>query len=154
MLSLLSGCGFKLRTAPTWPEALQPVQVVAEPQSRDFAHLLRRTLAEQGVVLAANAGVQIVVQDERQEQQVQSLDADGRVSEYRLLYDVRLGLKASQEEAVPTDRYHYQRSYAYDPSRALGHQWQEQEMVERMRQQAIEEFMQRVALSQAARAMP
>lgn len=143
----LQGCGFKLRTAAAWPASLQPVATDSVPQGRDFILQLRRTLTEQGVVLTGNAAARIVVMDEQYQRQVQSLDEEGRASVYQLSYEVTLKLdSANGEPLITAETYSSQRNYAYDPARALGHQWQETQMVERMRQQAIESFMQQVAL--------
>ena len=151
VLSLLSSCGFKLRGAPVWPVALQPVATEAVPQGRDFVQQLRLTLVEQGVSLSGAAAARIVVHDESHKRRVQSLDANGRVNAYQLNYGVTLSLiDASGVELLAAESYRYQRSYAYNANRALGHQWQEQEMLQRMRQQAIDAFMQRVALGQYA----
>lgn len=147
----LPGCGFQLRTAPAWPALLQPVATDSIPQGRDFVLLLRRTLSEQGVTLNGQAVARIVVVDEQHKRQVQSLDNQGRVNVYQLNYEVTLKLDdADGEPLVEAEPYRFQRSYAYDPAQALGNQWQEQQMIKRMRQQAIERFMQRVALSHLA----
>jgi len=147
----LQGCGFQLRSAPAWPPSLQPVTTETVPQGRDFTQLLRRVLSEQGVQLDGVSASRVVVKDEEYQRSVQSLDVEGRVSEYQVNYQVKVGLNDRAGQAlVEIERYSYQRSYAYDPTRALGHEWQQQEMIERMRQQAIEEFMQRVALSELA----
>ncbi len=144
---LFSGCSFKLRTAAAWPAELQPVATETTPQGRDFMQLLRRTLAEQGVALSGDFKSRIIIKNEQHIRRVQSLDAEGRVNEYQLQYEVTLQLNDHENQPLFDRRkYSSQRSYAYDPSRALGHQWQELEMVERMRQQAIEQFMQQVAL--------
>ncbi len=151
LLVNLPGCGFQLRTTPAWPASLQPVATDSIPQGRDFILLLRRTLSEQGVALNGQAAAQIVVVDEQHKRQIQSLDNQGRVSVYQLNYEVILKLNGADGELlIEAEPYRFQRSYAYDPARALGNQWQEQQMIKRMRQQAIERFMQRVALSDPA----
>lgn len=142
------GCGFQLRSAPAWPLSLQPVATESVPQGRDFVQQLRATFREYGVQLDGPSMSRVLVQNEHYKRSVQSLDLEGRVSEYRLDYQVSIGLNdEAGQPLITVENYHYQRSYAYDPTRALGHQWQLQEMIERMRQQAVEEFMQRVALS-------
>ncbi len=147
----LQGCGFQLRTAPVWPTSLQPVATDSIPQGRDFVLLLRRTFSEQGVVLTGSAAARVVVINEQHQRQVQSLDSQGRVNVYQLNYEVVLKLDdADGQPLIEAESYRSQRSYAYDPARALGNQWQEQQMIKRMRQQAIERFMQRVALSNLA----
>lgn len=143
----LQGCGFQLRSAEVWPPSLQPVATDSVPQGRDFVLLLRRALSEQGVVLNGVAAVRITVLAEQYQRQIQSLDEAGRASVYQLDYQVTLKLEGAKgEPLIEAEQYRSQRSYAYDPARALGHQWQEEQMVKRMRQQAIERFMRRVAL--------
>lgn len=147
----LQGCGFQLRTAPAWPASLQPVATDSIPQGRDFVLLLRRTLQQQGVLLSGHVAARIVVIDEQHKRQIQSLDNLGRVNVYQLNYEVILKLdNADGQPLIEAEPYRSQRSYAYDPARALGNQWQEEQMIKRMRQQAIEHFMQRVALSDLA----
>ncbi len=148
LLLALQGCGFQLRSAEAWPPSLQPVATESVPQGRDFVLLLRRTLSEQGVALSGAATARITVLDEQYKRQIQSLDEAGRVSVYQLDYQVTLKLDDAQgAPLIEAKQYRFQRSYAYDPARALGHQWQEEQMVKRMRQQAVERFMRRVALS-------
>lgn len=123
--------------------------IESAPQGRDFVEQLRLSLLEQGVSLSGDAVARIVIQDESSKREVQSLDAEGRANAQQLNYSVTLGLvDAEGHELLTIERYRYQRHYAYDAQHALGHQWQQQELLQRMRQQAIEAFMQRVALGQ------
>ncbi len=147
LLLVLQGCGFQLRSAAVWPPSLQPVATDSVPQGRDFVLLLRRTLSEQGVALDGVAAARIVVLDEQHQRKIQSLDEAGRVSVYQLDYQVTLKLDdGAGKPLIEAQAYQFQRSYAYDPERALGHQWQEEQMIKRMRQQAVEHFMRRVAM--------
>lgn len=147
---LLAGCGFQFRDSGQWPAAYGAVLVNEVPPARDFALALRRALQEKGATLtekSAEARLIIDVKDVTRERKVTALNTAGKATEYEVIYQVRFSARHGDGKAVlPVQAVQDRRNYAYAPARALGHDQQEDRMIQAMVRQVAAEVVRRLAM--------
>lgn len=153
LLAALGACGFHLRSALPWP-AEWKTAYITQDHARELAPVLHRVLAEKGVTLVEEplADVVIELMDEQTARTSLAIDAVGKISEYALNYEVKCQARDRAGNVVlPLQRFRANRSYAFAPADALGHEIQEQQMYQAMRRQVVGELLEQLTALAIAR---
>lgn len=130
LLSLLAGCGFKLRADVAWPAAWQPLEIRSADPVSPLKQELKRRLRQQDVVLVdTEAAAVLEIRRESLQREVLSVDERARVSEYVLHLEVEYLLRAADREVLPAATLRLSRDYSFDELQALGAA-QEEEVIE------------------------
>ena len=120
--ALLAACGFQLQGRHNLPETLATVQVDAAERHSDFTRALRRSLGASGVRLVDSAGtdgtVVRIVRDQVVEN-VLSVDARNIPTDYELIYEVEVEVRAGGRELMAAEPFSLSRIYSFDERRQL-----------------------------------
>jgi LPS-assembly lipoprotein len=120
--ALLAACGFRLQGRQTLPPQFASVQVDAVDRHSDFTRELRRSLDASGarLVSSAGAGVAVVkVLSDRVTENVLSVDARNIPTDYELIYEVEVEVRAGGEELMPAEPFLLSRIYSFNETRLL-----------------------------------
>ena len=117
---LLASCGFRLQGRQRLPAALTTLQLVAVDSHSDFTAALRRSLGASGAKLVDNAGpegaVVRIVRDEVEEH-VLSRDTRNIPTDYELVYQVEITVRAGGTELMTAQPFEVSRIYSFDETR-------------------------------------
>jgi LPS-assembly lipoprotein len=145
VLSLLSGCGFKLRGAYQLPAAMQQTYIDATSVNaglvRDLSIALRASNIELLDAPRSDAA-QLKLFKETRSKRVVSVDSRGRAREYTLSYAVSFTLAGQQPGSDDVFRIEQQnlqieRDFLFDPEDVLGNARGESQLYEEMRQDLV-----------------
>ncbi len=154
-LLLLSGCGFHLRGVgeeQQLPESLSSLrlrQVNIEGLSlkREMERALK-TQARVQVVGEDKSVPVLTLYDERSDTRAISVGRDVRVSEFLLHYQVGFDVRdASGKELVKRQDVTLQRTFSFDKNAVLAMEREAEEMRARMREDAVQQIIRRLAAS-------
>jgi LPS-assembly lipoprotein len=124
-LALLAACGFRLQGRQHLPPALATLQVDPVDAQSDFSAALRRSLGASGVKLVDRAGpegaVLRIVRDSVSER-VLSVDARNIPTDYELVYEVEITVRAGGTELLTAQPFSLSRLYSFDETRLLAKQ--------------------------------
>ncbi len=147
-LLLLSACGFALRG----PVALPFKSIyVGLPESSALGGELRRQIRANGQTQISSelqaAEVVLEVMGETREKQILSLNAQGRVREYNLLYGFRFRVRdqKGQELLAPVD-LQLKRNITYNETQALAKEAEEGLLYRDMQNDLVQQIMRRLAV--------
>lgn len=119
---LVSACGFQLQGRQTLPPVLATLQVDPADRHSDFTAALERSLVASGVRLVdhapADGAVLRVLRDEVTER-VLSVDARNIPTDYELIYNVEVAVRAGGSELMATEPFTLSRIYSFDETRLL-----------------------------------
>ncbi len=145
---ILSACGFALRG----PVALPFKSIyVGLPESSALGGELRRQIRANGQTQISSdmqaAEVVLEVLAETREKQILSLNAQGRVREYNLLYGFRFRLRdqKGQELMAPVD-LQLKRNITYNETQALAKEAEEGLLYRDMQNDLVQQIMRRLAV--------
>ncbi|MFQ5935299.1 MAG: LPS assembly lipoprotein LptE [Acidiferrobacterales bacterium] len=158
-MSFSSGCGFHLRgaeqTAPSsFPQELATLRVRQVNVQGDTLRLemerALRTRARVNVVANDEVVPVLTLYDERSDRRAISVGSDVRVSEFLLRYRVAFDVKdASGKDIVSRQTISLQRTFTFDKNAVLAMEREAQEINARMREQAIQQIIIRLAVTQS-----
>jgi LPS-assembly lipoprotein len=121
-LLLLSACGFQLQGRQLMPATLATLQLDAVDEQSDFAVALERALASSGVKLVdkatADGAVVRIARDDVQER-VLSVDARNIPTDYELVYEVEVGVRAGGQVLMEPEPFSVSRIYSFDETKLL-----------------------------------
>lgn len=154
----LSGCGFHLAGVgeqQQFPQSLSTLQVRQENVQDNVLKVeMERALKTQArvqVVSGPQSVPVLTLYDERSETRAVSVDQNVRVSEFLLTYQVSFDVKdASGKELVKRQRITLQRNFSFDKNAQLAMEREAQEIQARMRTDAVQQIMRRLAASKSS----
>lgn len=118
----LASCGFQLQGRQVLPPPLATVQVDAVDRHSDFTRALRRSLDASGARLVdrGGEGVAVVkVLSDRVTENVLSVDARNIPTDYELIYEVEVEVRANGEELMPAEPFLLSRIYSFNETKLL-----------------------------------
>ncbi|HEY9200292.1 MAG TPA: LPS assembly lipoprotein LptE [Gammaproteobacteria bacterium] len=144
-LSLLSGCGFKLRGAYQLPPAMQQTYIDAASVNADLVRSLSIALRASDIELLdvpSDDAAQLKLFKETRSKRVVSVDSRGRAREYTLTYAISFSLVGKQPatgEAFHIEQQDLQidRDFLFDPEDVLGNARGESQLYDEMRQDLV-----------------
>lgn len=144
---VLAGCGFRFRGDERLP--FESVYVTAGDYN-SFGAELKRFLASgnktQVVETPGDAQVVLEILSERENKQILSLSAGGKVREYELLYVIRFRLSGQDKRdwIAPTDMT-LRRDYTFDDQAQLAKENEEVSLLRDLRKDALSMLLRRLA---------
>lgn len=133
---LLTGCGFRLRGAPDWPAALDPIHIAGLNTRDPFYRTLVQGLRSAGVeILDAPApdAAELRVLSLREQRRVLSVTSAARISEYELSRVLEAELRLPGEaDPLPLGPLRASRIYVFDAAAALSRSDREEELARAM----------------------
>lgn len=131
LLSLVSGCGFHLRSQAPLPAAMtRPYLDAADHHSPLYAALMARLRAA-GAEFAADASsasAVIRVHVDRSGRELLTVAADNRPGEYEVYYAAEFSVNAAGKELLPRQQLRLTRDYGYDVTAVLAKEHEEQSL--------------------------
>jgi len=147
-LALVSGCGFHLRGAVEVPATLKETRIVGIADYSPLSLELKKVLISSGSkVLPATAKTTstIMISNEVFKRRVLSVDAQGRVAEYELIYSFNFRIDGEGETIlVPSQQIELNRDYRFDPNNVLAKDAEEAQIRKDMISFAVRQLMRRV----------
>lgn len=147
-VATLSACGFALRGAVALP--FQSIYV-ALPDSSALGGELKRNIRANGKTEvkpdAATAEVVLDVLGETRDKQILSLNSQGRVREFNLIYNLRFRLrdKAGKEVLLPT-MISLKRNLSFKENEVLAKEAEEALLYRDMQSELVQQIMRRIAV--------
>jgi LPS-assembly lipoprotein len=153
----LSGCGFHLSGVgeqQQFPQSLSTLRVRQENVQNSMLRVeMERVLKTQARIQVVSGPPSVPVltlYDERSETRAVSVDQNVRVSEFLITYHVSFDVRdASGKEIVKRQRITLQRNFSFDKNAQLAMEREAQEIQERMRTDAVQQIMRRLAASKS-----
>ena len=121
-LLLLAACGFQLQGRQTMPASLATLQLDAADEQSDFTVALKRALATSGVKLvdkAAPDGAVVRISRDDVQERVLSVDARNIPTDYELVYEVEVGVRAAGAVLMQPEPFMVSRIYSFDEKKLL-----------------------------------
>jgi LPS-assembly lipoprotein len=143
--SLLGGCGFQLRSQAQLPFAAAYVDA---PAGSALGEELRQALRSRGKLASQREGapVYIKLSGETRQKNILSLSGAGKVSEYRLEYQVDMSVfGASGAELAAPSQIHLTRDFTNNDNQALAMVTEEADLNRGMEQDALRQVLRRLA---------
>jgi LPS-assembly lipoprotein len=147
-MSLLTACGFALRG----PVALPFKSIyIGMPESSSLGGELRRQIRANGqtqiMANAADAQVILEVMGETRDKQILSLNSQGRVREYNLIYNFRFRLRnnVGKEYLEPVD-IQLKRNISFNETQVLAKEAEEVLLYRDMQSDLVQQIMRRLAV--------
>jgi LPS-assembly lipoprotein len=122
---LLAACGFQLQGRQSLPPQLANVQVQAADRHSDFTRALRRSLDASGARLVDDAGPDVAVVrilSDRVTENVLSVDARNIATDFELIYEVEVEVRAGAMELMAAEPFLLSRIYSFNETRQLAKQ--------------------------------
>ena len=144
----VSACGFHLRGAVEVPAALKETRIVGVAEFAPLSLQLKKVLTSAGsTVLPATAKTAstISIRNELYDRRVLSVDAQGRVAEYELIYS--FDFNVSDETGallVPSQKITLTRDYRFDPNNVLAKDAEEAQIRKDMIEFSVRQLMRRI----------
>lgn len=148
LLTSLSACGFALRGAVVFP--FQSI-CVGLPESSALGGELKRNLRANGktevTTQATNAEVVLDVLGETRDKVILSLNSQGRVREFNLIYNLKFRLrdKAGREVLEPTT-ISLKRNLSFKENEVLAKEAEEALLYRDMQSELVQQIMRRLAV--------
>lgn len=144
-ISLLQGCGWRLRGSLAVDVALPPLQLQFQQASVELKRELSQALESAGVVLKADAELVLLIHSESQGRRVLSVGSSGKVSEYELQYELLFSVQDGQGgNLINSERISQQRDYQFDETAVLAKGEEERQLFDFMRRMSIQSLMRRL----------
>lgn len=145
VLSLLSGCGFKLRGAYQLPAAMQQTYIDAVSVNADLVRGLSIALRASNIELLDTPNsdaAQLKLFSETRSKRIVSVDSRGRAREYTLSYAISFTLTGRDPVSGEAFRIEQQdlqieRDFLFDPEDVLGNARGESQLYDEMRQDLV-----------------
>jgi LPS-assembly lipoprotein len=120
--ALLAGCGFQLQGRQALPENLATLELDATDEQSDFTVALVRALKGSGAKLvdhAAPDGAVVRILRDKVQERVLSVDARNIPTDYELIYEVEIGVRADGMVLMEPEPFTVSRIYSFDETRLL-----------------------------------
>ena len=142
----LAGCGFQLRGSAKLPFKTLYVQASAiSPFALQLKRALRSASDTRVVERPEEAEAVLQVLSERQEKEILSLGAGGRVREFQLRYRVLFRLTdAMNHEHIPASEILLRRDYSFNDQQALSKESEETLLYRDMQGDAVQQLVRRL----------
>ena len=144
----ISGCGFHLRGAVEVPPSLKEIRVVGIAEYSPLSLELKKVLTSAGSTVlpaTAKASSTIAISNEIFKRRVLSVDAQGRVAEYELMYTFNFTVTGEGDAPmVPTQQIELLRDYRFDPNNVLAKDAEEAQIRSDMISFAVRQIMRRI----------
>lgn len=118
----LAACGFQLQGRQSLPAGLATLEVDTADRHSDFTAALQRSLLASGVRIVDRAGtdgaVLRILRDQVTER-VLSVDARNIPTDYELIYEVEVAVRAGNSELMAAEPFTLSRIYSFDETRLL-----------------------------------
>ena len=153
LLTILSAtllaCGFHLRGAVELPPALKETRIVGVAEFAPLRLELKKVLTNAGAkVLPATATVSlstITISNELYNRRALSVDSQGRVAEYGLMYSFNFQVSdAAGKALVASQKIELNRNYRFDPNAVLAKDTEETQLRADMTNFAVRQLMRRI----------
>ncbi len=143
---MLSGCGFKLRTASHFPAELQNLIVTSEdPESALYLQLVKQmNFANLAQSSEGEATAQLHIVKDGLSRRSLSLFKNGQVAEHELIYSVTYELTREFDKPV-SRRFEVTRNYQDDPNSALAKSKELELILSEMRLQASRQIIRELS---------
>lgn len=154
----LSACGFRLRGAVEVPPELKLVHIEGVGEFAPLAQELKKVLQRSGTqVLRSTAEAQsiISINEENLRKRVLSVDAQGRVAEYELIYSYFFTVKKTGGDViVPQQKIELLRDFRFDPDNVLAKDAEEAQIRKDMISFSVRQMMRRIESHLKSHAAP
>ena len=148
LITSLSACGFHLRSPVNVPQSLKETKITGIAEYSALGLQLKRTLISAGstvVAQTAKSSSTINISKEAYKRRVLSVDAQGRVAEYALMYSFSFSVSdESGAILVPSQKIEIHRDYRFDPNNVLAKDAEEQQIHKEMITFAVRQMMRRI----------
>ena len=148
VMCALAACGFHLRGAVEVPAALKETRIVGIAEFSALGLQLKKVLTSAGSsVLAANAksASTLTISNELYDRRVLSVDAQGRVAEYELMYSFNFQVTdLAGAMLVPGQKIELSRDFRFDPNNVLAKDAEEKQIRADMIDFAVRQLMRRI----------
>ncbi|TRX57360.1 LPS assembly lipoprotein LptE [Thalassomonas sp. M1454] len=146
-VSLLSGCGFKLRGDYLLPEEFNTLYVSSVDKHGELTRMVKQHLSINEVEILTKSSVnapELRILNDSLDRRTLSLFENGQVAEYELTYTVRYEVKFAQAE---TQRFQFElyRNYQDNPDRALAKSRELTLLRSEMRSEAANKILRNLA---------
>ena len=150
LLTSMSGCGFNLRgSTPASQISFDSVYLEATKGTPLERELRRSILSQRSTALATDqktAAVTLRILSEVQERKILTLNAQGQVREYSLIY--RINFEATDKEIkklLPANELALQAFLSYSESQALAKETEERMTYDDLRRDAVSQIMRQLS---------
>lgn len=129
LVTLVAGCGFQLRGAPTFPPEMAATYIQAADRYTPFYEQLATVLRRNGITLMANPGAartEVRILTDETGRRLLSVSARNVPNEYEVYYRLRFTVVVDGKEVVPVEQLTLTRDFAFDETRVLGKSGEEQ----------------------------
>lgn len=129
VLAMLSGCGFHFRDATSYPPQMAVMYIDTADRYSPFYQKLVATLRRGGIRLTddpAQARTTLKILKDDTGRRLLSVTARNVPAEFEVWYEVRFAVDVDGAEAVPAERLYLTRDFAFDETRVLGKEGEEQ----------------------------
>jgi len=147
---LLSACGFQLRGSGPQPELPFKTLFLGFPETSPLGVQLRRNLVAMGNVTVVpdrkDADAALEVLSESRDKQVLSLNSQGRVREFQLLYRLSLRVvdKQNRQLLAPTQIV-IRRIQTYNENQVLAKEAEEASLFREMQSDLVQQVVRRIS---------
>ena len=145
MLALVASCGFQIRGSGDFTFKTLYIQ----GSNLSLLKPLKKGLKSNSIVVVENkddAELLLELISESSEQRILSLSGGGKVSEYELFYRTSYRMKNPQDELwSAVQQFEGRRDFSYDDTQLLAKQFEEQRLLEDMRQDAVREMQRKLS---------
>ena len=149
--TMLSGCGFHLRSGPSLPDNINTVAIDSARAHAPLARALDKHLNVYGLnsvdkneQSAMENNIHIYLLPEQLERQLLSVYPSGQVAEYELIYIVRYRVQFPGKEALMA-QFEVVRDYQDDPDQVLAKSRELELMLDEMRDEAADIIIRRLS---------
>ena len=147
---LLAACGFHLRGTASLPFETLYVPGATGGIALDLKRNIQSGTATRVVDDAKSAQAQLQFSEETRGKEILSLNAAGRVREYRLIYRVGFGVgDAKGNEYLPPSTVTLTRDVTYDDAVALAKETEEQRLFRDMQADMVQQILRRLSAARA-----
>jgi LPS-assembly lipoprotein len=122
---LLAACGFRLQGRIALPATLATLQLEAVDAQSDFTVALTRSLTASGATLAPRAtadGAVLRILRDQVSENVLSVDARNIPTDFELVYEIEVAVRADGRELMPAEPFTVSRIYSFDEKKLLAKQ--------------------------------
>lgn len=140
-LTLLVGCGFKLRGAYQLPSAMQQTYISDKQRSTDLGRALVRSLKASNIQLVDELSDTVAVFDlikESKGKRIVSVDSKGRAREYTLSLSLLFSVTARHKNfEISEQEIRIDRDFVFDTQDVLGNSREQAQLYAEMQQDLI-----------------
>jgi LPS-assembly lipoprotein len=153
IIFLLSSCGFQLRGSYQLPVQMANTLVIADNKNSELVRALKRALTANRINIVdtrQQAQAVLTISAEQQKKRVLSVDAQGRVREYEVNYQLSFEVSSDQGDfSISRQTIKLQREFLFDTENVLGKSREQAALVKDMQQDMVRLIMLRLQATTA-----